>query len=291
MSLATGVVEAASISDAWLGAAGRLAEMPGHTAVHLVVRIADPLAEDPAVRSELDRVLLARSKQSTSTVANTLFPAALAERYREPAELAEHYRTDVLPRLCRLARPKNAKGTYFGRLVAYPEGGGNFTDQLTATVDKLRREEALPSPLSSCYELAVHSPGQDDDPAADSDSAATRDVTANQDAGADAAVLTYNGHRDSSARMGFPCLSLVSFHLDGPELHLAAHYRNQHFFERAYGNYLGLGRLLGYVATAAGLKPGELLVIAGHARLETVARLRALLGGHDWLPLDLKGAP
>lgn len=286
MSLATGVVEADSISDAWLGAARRLAEMPGHAAVHLVVRIAQPLIEDPGVRSELDRVLLARGKQSTSTVANTLFPASLADRYGEPADLAEHYRSNVLPRLRRLARPKNAKGTYFGRLVAYPQAGGDFSDQLTATVDKLRRERTLPGPLSSCYELAVHAPGQDDEPA-ETDTPAAEDAHGTASA---AAVLTYNGHRDSSARMGFPCLSLISFHLDGSALHLAAHYRNQHFFERAYGNYLGLGRLLGYVATAAGLLPGELLVIAGHARLETVTPLRSLLRGHPPLPLDLEGA-
>lgn len=279
MGLAPGVIAANSVSVAWLGAARRLAGMPGHSAVHLVVRIGDPLAEDLYVRSELDRVLRARGLQSVATVANTLFPAALAERYPEPADLAEHYRSHVLPRLRRLARPRNSRGTYFGRLVEYPDAAGNFADQLSDTVAKLRRERALPGPLSSCYELAVHAPGQDDAAAA----------VDGHDIGAGAPALTYHGHRDSPTRMGFPCLSLISFHLDGPTLHLAAHYRNQLFVERAYGNYLGLGHLLGYVAEAVGLTPGELLVVAGHAQLEIVAPLRPLLDGDQPLPLDLEG--
>jgi thymidylate synthase len=68
--------------------------------------------------------------------------------------------------------------------------------------------------------------------------------------------------------MGFPCLSLASFHLDVDTVHLAAHYRNQSVIERAYGNYLGLGRLHAYVAKSCGLHVGELLVVSGHIELE-----------------------
>jgi hypothetical protein len=282
MALAAGIVEAPDVSEAWLRAARALAAMPGRTAAHLVVRIQDPLRDDRYVRSELDRVLTAKGWQSTGTVANTLFPAALADRYPEPADLAEHYRSQVLPRLRRLARPKNARGTYFGRLVDYPGAAGESADQLTSTVAKLRRERSLPGPLSSCYEMAVQAPGEDLSVPPDPEGGGEGE-------GVGAAALTYHGDRDSSARMGFPCLSLVSFHLDGPVLHLAAHYRNQHFVERAYGNYLGLGRLLGYVAGAAGLAPGELLVVAGHARLECISPIRGLLAGHDPLPLEPEG--
>ena len=296
MSLAIGIIEADSVSNAWLGAARQLAHMPGHKAVHLVVRIGDPLEEDQHVRDELDRVMRARGDQSIATVANTLFPHALAQRYPEPTALAEHYRDDILPKLRRLARPKNAKGTYFGRLVAYPGASGQPFDQLSATVAKLRREVELPGPLSSCYEMAVDAPSVDDVPGtdviADDDLLAQRSLRSAEPASTPSAIgaasgLTYSGERDNSARIGFPCLSMVSFHLDGAKLHLAAHYRNQHFIERAYGNYLGLGQLLGYVAAAAGLEVGELLVVAGHALLEQVAPVRPLLDGDTPLPLEL----
>jgi hypothetical protein len=51
-------------------------------------------------------------------------------------------------------------------------------------------------------------------------------------------------------------------------------------FERAYGNYLGLGRLLAYIAHQAELGCGTLTVVAGHARLDgPITQLRPLLTG------------
>jgi hypothetical protein len=38
--------------------------------------------------------------------------------------------------------------------------------------------------------------------------------------------------------------------------------------KRAYGNYVGLGRLLAYVAEEAGLWTGQLTVVAGLAQIE-----------------------
>jgi hypothetical protein len=49
---------------------------------------------------------------------------------------------------------------------------------------------------------------------------------------------------------------------------MTAHYRNHYFVERAYGNYLGLGRLLVFIAHEAGLEPGRLLCVSGHAVLD-----------------------
>jgi thymidylate synthase len=94
----------------------------------------------------------------------------------------------------------------------------------------------------------------------------------------------YHPETDSNRAMGFPCLSSVAFHLDCGEqtLHLAATYRNQHLVERGYGNYLGLSRLRDYVAVAAGLASGELMVVAGHARADgRRTELRALLAELD----------
>ena len=52
-------------------------------------------------------------------------------------------------------------------------------------------------------------------------------------------------------------------------MHALAQYRSQYLVHRAYGNYLGLGRLLDYVATAAGLRTGELTVVAGYIQMES----------------------
>ena len=74
--------------------------------------------------------------------------------------------------------------------------------------------------------------------------------------------------------MGFPCLSFCSFQLDGDMLHMVAQYRYQYLIERGYGNYLGLGQLLGYVCATVGLRPGQLTIITGVAAVDSAARYR-----------------
>jgi hypothetical protein len=49
---------------------------------------------------------------------------------------------------------------------------------------------------------------------------------------------------------------------------MVAHYRYQYLVAKGYGNYLGLGRLLGYVSATAGLRPGNLMIIAGAVKVE-----------------------
>jgi hypothetical protein len=101
---------------------------------------------------------------------------------------------------------------------------------------------------------------------------------ANEDLAAEA--LVHAADRDNLYR-GFPCLSHCSFQLDRDgAVHATALYRSHFMFERAYGNYLGLGQLLGYIARQAGLRPGTLTVVAGHARLDgPIASIRPLLSG------------
>ncbi|MBT2466138.1 hypothetical protein J7E92_32415 [Streptomyces sp. ISL-63] len=53
---------------------------------------------------------------------------------------------------------------------------------------------------------------------------------------------------------------------------------------RAYGNYLGLGRLLAYLAKHAEVSPGALTVVAGHAQIEgDISALRPILRGQTRL--------
>lgn len=261
----TVTVAGPDISAAWLAACQALQGDPP-VAYHTVVRIADPRSEDPAVRAGLERILAAHDLQPVGTVANTIFPAALAATSRDHLELSTRY-IALLPALKRLSR-KNDRGTYFGRLIAFPGAEGQV-NQLDVIVTRLRKEDAKAGtgtgPLTAAYEAAVI------DPAAESDES-------NSEVPADAAAQVLVPGLDRRFP-GFPCLSHCSFQLDRRgTLHGMAHYRSQLMVERAYGNYVGLGMLLGYIAEEAGLRCGELTVTAGYAQLEYRREVSGLAG-------------
>jgi hypothetical protein len=253
------------ISSAWLAACQVMYAHPHRIAYHTVVRIENPLKEDPSVRRALDQILDDAGLQRVSTVANTIFPVALACSSKDHLHLSHRYE-DALPSLRRLSR-KNDRGTYFERLIAFP-GQDGPVNQLDAVISRLRREIAKKGSgtgaMTAAYEVGFNSPGTD-----------------NTD-GQDGVLLTAEVPVRVPGRdrvfPGFPCLSHCSFQLDrSGALHAMAHYRSQRMVERAYGNYLGLGRLLGYIAEQTELEPGELTVTAGYAEVDQPRRLRALL--------------
>jgi thymidylate synthase len=237
-------VAAPTISEAWLGAVQAVSRTPERKTVHLVVRIADPTAEVAAIRGAVDRLIEERNAAATDddkqlnpidTVRNTIFPAAWARRHPEPADLAAYYRQRYGNDGLREFRT-NARGTYFGRLVAYPRGASVAGDQLSDTVRKLRDERRGNRPKSSRYEINV-----------------------------------YHEELDRSP-MSFPCLSFLQFHLHAGALHAHAIYRNEYLLARGYGNYLGVGQLQDYIATACELGLGDLMITAGHVELDAPKR-------------------
>jgi thymidylate synthase len=183
-----------------------------------------------------------------------------------PGELAERYRR-VYPTLRRLHK-NNQKGIYFHRIVAYPSAGGEV-DQLAELIRRLRTELRTPGPKSARYEMNVSGAGDSTESHETCSASELTDATP---------VSVYAADRDTSA-MAFPCLSFCSFQLAGDTLHMVAQYRYQYLIQRGYGNYLGLGQLLGYVCSTVGLKPGELMVVAGVAAADAphyqVVRLTA----------------
>lgn len=255
----TFIVDAPDVSTAWFEACKRLAELPKSKAFHTLVRIAEPLRENAQLRSELDRRRAARTSPQLypiDTVVNTLFPVQLAANCNSHEELARRYRA-LYPRLCRVRR--NARGTYFGRLIAYPGAGKKPepVDQLARVIDRM---DSLRKSVrwSSVYEagtahvLDIEAPEEEPTETAPDTEAVIR-----------AAAL------DTQPR-DFPCLSHCSFQLDTSTntVHLAAYYRSHYMFDRAYGNYLALGHLCAWVARQASLEPGTLSVMAGSARLD-----------------------
>lgn len=231
MIVADRTIIAPNLSLAWADAVAYVVDANQHKAINLTMRIADPLAEDPAIRALADRALHTLGQQEISEVANTIFPAEWASDLPEPAELAADYR-EHYPFIRSLGSPF---GTYFGRLVAYPDPeGGETIDQLTANVEKLRAAQRRRRVYGSVYEFNI-----------------------------------FSAARDRNKDRGFPCLAHVGMHIGADDkLHATAQYRSHDVVAKGYGNYLGLGGLLGYVAQATGREPGELMVVAGVAFFE-----------------------
>ncbi|RPE37190.1 hypothetical protein [Kitasatospora cineracea] len=261
----TFTVEEPDVTSAWIAACRALdrKDNTARTGYHTVVRIGDATADDRRFRGDLDLVRLSKGLHSTETVASTIFPAALADRCASHTELVTRYRKlyETIRRY-----PGNNRGTYFGRLIGYPAADGGRIDQIGKVIDRLTRQSSATGAMTAAYEIDVAHP--DDADQGPGDAVATADA------------LVHSAERDNSLR-GFPCLSHCSFQLDRDGvLHCAALYRSHFMFERAYGNYLGLGRLTRYVAQRAGLRLGTLTVMAGYAQLDgPVTRIRPLLMG------------
>lgn len=235
------VVDAASVTAAWLAAARGLAGSPRQEAWDLVVRIRNPHeAEGHAVQVALDRELRRLGKQRVSTVANTLFPELMWQGCQGDRERLYARYARALPRLRRL--PGNRRGMYFERLTRWPGRDGQAYNQLEAVIERLRSQLASPRTLRMVYDLAIFAPDTDRVP------------------------------------RGFPCLAYINVKLVERRLRLTAHYRNHYFVERAYGNYLGLARLQRFIAAAAGIETDELICVSGHAQLDHwSARLQDVL--------------
>jgi hypothetical protein len=147
-----------------------------------------------------------------------------------------------------VSRRVNPRGTYFERLVSYPSPNGPV-NQLERVVERLAGALARGQRQGNAYELGLTVPvdGMESELSAD--------------------LRVQSPGIDTQLR-GFPCLSHISLTLFEGQLHMSALYRNHHFLRRAYGNYLGLGRLLQFLARESGAQTGELLCVSSHADAE-----------------------
>ena len=265
------------VSNAWLQALAALNHNPQRSALHTVVTIDDPTAEDPQVRAEADRLLAQFDMAPINTVANTIFPAGLAALSDSHEDLVHRY-NEIYP-LLRSRWHQNSQGTYFGRLISFGASGTEpGYDQLGAIIRKLAAEHARGNGKTALYEAAFGGTSHTGDTGGFDEAEDLAEADRLPPPVAAAATIYSPGH-DKLPVGGFPCLSHCSFQLDREgRVHALAQYRSQYLVERGYGNYLGLGRLLDYVCQQTGLARGCLTVTAGYAQIEVnITKVRALL--------------
>lgn len=239
-----------SASDAWLRATRFLCDHGDCCGLH--VEIARPLDYDEGVVTALDGLLdaLGRRQQkryiATKHVAYTIFPDGLWKKVArpDPERLFGMYNK---PGGCfdRLKRHRSRShhsdwGTYFQRLSS-AAFSGRGRSQLAQAIVALRR----PKKPAGAIHLHTGVPS------------------------------------DGIRTIGGPCLQAITVHAmsqdSGYSLSACAFYRNHDFLQKALGNYIGLGQLLGFLSDCSNLPLGKLYVISGHAYCDQKKLVRRIL--------------
>ena len=239
------LIEDTNLSHAWSRAFSHIIDNPGKEISPLVITLTDFTNGDPnedqVIRDELDNCLVANSKQKVHTVANTIFPYSIwAHSKNDRNKLFQMY-LDTLPRYKALERPKNQRGIYFERLIAFGSGPDNG-NQLEYIISQYKSRLGV---RKSMFQASIFDPARDHVP---------------------------------NAQLGFPCLQHLSFIPQNDKtLVLNAFYATQQVFEKAYGNYLGLCRLGNFMAHEMGLKFERMNCFIGVAKMDTITKSHSSL--------------
>ena len=190
--------------------------------------------EVAAVRKALDGLLKKKSKSLIEDVAFTIFPQRLWDMARGNRKRLFDLYKKSFPRYQAMNRQLNGRGLYFERLMMYGRGpcDGNQLEWILSQYVRIGVRRSM-------LQGTTFDPGRD---------------------------------HVASAQLGFPCLQHVSFEPTEAGLVINAFYATQQIFDKAYGNYLGLIQLGGFMAHEMHTKLTRLNVMVGIAKLERITK-------------------
>ncbi len=140
-------------------------------------------------------------------------------------------------------RIKTGWGTYFRRMTAYPSRNGRV-NQINNIIEAINNRILR---YRTPYTVIIQKPGN-----------------------------------ETVRARGGPCLNYLGFQVRNPEddeISILAIYRNHDFLGKAYGNYLGLSNLLGFICRETGYQTGTITCVSSHAYIESKKRdLSTLIG-------------
>ena len=206
-------------------------------AFNLITTVANPTMTDQAWFQEYNPARLKAGIQSVSDVATTIFPYKYLARGYSRLELYERY-VNIHERAKRIHKKRGRRwGTYFDRMIRF---GGNEVNQLERAICALRTWRNNPKAA-----LVIH---------------------------------TSSADTDSPRPIGGPCLQYVEVLCsDKDSVSLLAVYRNHDYFEKVFGNFIGLGQLLRFICKETNRNPGPLICHSAHAYFQsTKSNLNAL---------------
>ena len=226
-----GIAPQKTCARAWVAAASALIDQRDE-GYNVVIDVEDPWTHDDTdnfVIALVDAFLKKHGENPIITVANTIFPQSLYDRYGAPDFYDVYHRE-----FDRLSKTKGW-GRYFERMTRHRKSVGGVYNPLRDLIAKIGRQEDAGVRYRAAYELAVYDP--------------LRDGKALR-GGQCLSFLSFKVH---------PQRGLL----------LTGMYRNHTYITRCLGNLIGLGRLQAFVAKEAGLQLGSLTCISTHAELDT----------------------
>lgn len=232
-------IEETSISRAWARVLIELLKTPGGEATPLTLSATgitpSSVTECEALKSILDEILLGLDLLRTEHVAFTIFPYRLWTIVGGDRQALYAVYKQAFPHYQAQDPDANGRGLYFERLIAFDEKSST-SNQLEWMITEFNSRKGV---RRSMFQASIFDPRRD---------------------------------HVRNAQLGFPCLQHLSFVPNGKELIVNAFYATQQMLNKAYGNYLGLARLGGFLAKEFGLETVRLNVFVGVAKLEKLGK-------------------
>ena len=228
-------IAATNFQAAWAEAVQRLSENKWDL-WNLVVQIDNPEIVDNAIHKTMRSYCQENGLIGPDQVAYTIFPYKLFHPGISRQKLYNSYWRYFNG--LHLSDYSTWRGTYFERMIRYKPVADNDepTDQLGSIIDSIKNRRVN---YGKSYVMLIPYP-----------------------------------NRDGKRIMGAPCLNYITIQVEGApqtglSVSLLAVYRNHDFLKRAYGNYLGLCKLLQYIAYETGSNLGRVTCISSHAYIDS----------------------
>lgn len=226
-----------NLTGAWCDVLEHFCNHSGLDISPLVMSLTD-FDESPEVRTVIEQSLRASGLPGITTVAETIFPQSLYMMCEfDRKELYAQYMKNY-PRIRRIDAGNN-RGTYFQRLIAY-QAGDKEVNQLEVIINSLLDTKVK---RRSKLQASIFDPGKD---------------------------------HTTGMFQKFPCLQHVTFYKsEKGGLVLNSFYAVQHFYRRAYGNWLGLIYLGKFIAQETGLNFERMNCFIGVEHLDEITKTEA----------------
>lgn len=252
--------------DAWHATSRYILDQGGET-YNILINIEDPCLFDQSWLDDYNpkNITLSKGKKgdNLTDVIHTIFPMRFLSRFNDRQKLYAYYLKTHLRKPKISGRKNNRWGTYFTRLICY-ESNTKIRSEINPrdSLDVIKNKHEKIFSDKNQLEIVISK-------------------LANWEKAHKAALYCHisSTHLDSVQTIGSPCLQYLQFSQpDVNHVDMTAVYRNHDYFNKALGNFIGLGQLLKFICDESGKIPGRLTCHSIHAYIDVSNRkMRQLL--------------